>query len=148
MSLLPIEELAGKTVYLAGPMRGKPNYNFGEFLAVGSLLSAAGINVYNPAKVDLAKGLRPSEPLDSDHNQLHFDLHDTFMMDVRQVLMRDAIILLPGWVGSNGAKVEYCVAKMTGKRVYEIHSYQPGAPESIQLIRLEYAMVLEIETGA
>lgn len=102
------------TVYLAGPMRGRPLYNFPAFHAAARKLRDLGIKVFSPADGDLANGFDPAtDPFTED------DYHHAMRRDLVAVLSVDAVVVLPGWEGSYGATTEVRVAEAIGTPVID-----------------------------
>lgn len=102
-------------VYVAGPMRGYPEFNFPAFLTAAAALAEGGHEPINPAQQDLDVGFIPEgltgwEPLD----ELGFDLRASLAWDLDQVCAADAIYLLPGWERSSGARAEVAAAAALG----------------------------------
>lgn len=109
------------TVYVGGPMRGKPLYNFAEFFKAEIALTTAGWTVINPAAIDMAKGFNPAEALDSECNSKVFNIEAALKGDFEVILARcKALVMLPGWRDSTGAKAEVVVAHFSGIKVYEL----------------------------
>lgn len=108
-------------VYLAGPMRGYPRYNFDEFFRARTVLRQWHI-VRCPAERDELGGFDPDGPLDGFN--LPGALHQCFL----DVLDTDGVVLLDGWEKSEGARAEALVAQLTGKRLWR---YDPDAPQGI-----------------
>lgn len=79
-------------LYIAGPMTGLPLLNFPAFHAAAAELRAAGYEVENPAE-------NPQPPCGG--TWLGY-----MRMAVAQVATVDAVVLLPGWENSKGARVE------------------------------------------
>ena len=52
--------MAGKTAYIAGPMRGYDNFNFEAFHAASFDLRSRGYIVYSPAEHDEENGFDPT----------------------------------------------------------------------------------------
>lgn len=105
-------------IYLAGPMRGYPLYNFAAFFAAAMHLREMGHEVINPAEMDMGRGFNPSLPLD-DPNQIQFDMKSTLKKDFEEILLKaEAVAFLPGWRNSTGAKAERVVAHYSGKEIY------------------------------
>ncbi len=104
-------------IYLAGPMRGYPLYNFAEFFRVAIELRKLGHTVENPAEYDMAIGLNPALPLD-DPMQIVFNMEAVLKQDFEKILANDAIVFLPGWEASTGALAERIVAHYSGRGVY------------------------------
>lgn len=120
-------------VYLAGPMRGIPLFNFPAFTAAAQRLHDMGHFVINPVDLDRAAGFHPEDlPPDWDWNTLPegFDMKEAAKRDLDAIMSCDAIAMLPGWEQSTGARGEHGVAKwlgldvldaVTGKRLDDEH---------------------------
>ncbi|KKL76575.1 hypothetical protein LCGC14_2043510 [marine sediment metagenome] len=110
-----------KSCYIAGPMRGIPEYNYPVFMSATELLRNLDWKVYNPAEMDIK-----AEP-ETDWTALTLEqqkIHDT-VVNIRQFADRDiniilhklraengdAIFTLPGWESSIGALAEIAVAR-------------------------------------
>lgn len=106
------------TLYCAGPMRGKPLYNFQSFFRAAMKLRKAGHIVFNPAERDMAQGMDPTLPLDHPHNVEVFSLAEAFEWDLARVAEADGIVLLAGWRQSKGTQVELATAITMGKRTF------------------------------
>lgn len=132
--------LAGTCLYLAGPMRGFPRFNFDSFEAARLHLRSLGHRVICPAERNLEGGFDPSTIKHSDID-LDLDLHAALETSIRYVLQSDAVALLPGWTRSEGARAEALVARLTGRPLYEYHRHRPNplrlAPEFSISTRVE-----------
>ena len=106
-------------IYLAGPMRGKPLFNFAEFFRVAMRLRAMGHDVLNPAERDLAVGFNPALPIEHPENAAVFTLGAAFEWDFAAIVSADAIVLLEGWRESNGTQAELVLAMSLGRKVFE-----------------------------
>lgn len=107
-------------IYLAGPMRGYPNFNFPAFHAAQSLLESAGHEVFSPAKADEARhgddfaAVNPEGSVEKA-TENGFSLGVALSTDLTYIcLQAEAIALLPGWEKSNGAQAEWATAKAMG----------------------------------
>ena len=105
-----------RLVYLCGPMRGHPLFNFPAFTDAAAALRAAGYEVLSPHERDLALGFDPARPIEEQG----FDLVDALRWDVAAVLRADATVVLPGWETSRGARAEVAVAKAADKPVLSL----------------------------
>lgn len=103
-------------LYLAGPMRGLPLYNFPAFFAAAIELRQRGYTVHNPAEHDMAEGFQPHKPLTAQEPV--FNLGDALNKDSHLILDSDGIVLLPDWEDSVGAKFERCLCAFTGRKVF------------------------------
>ena len=109
-----------KTVYVAGPMRNYPNYNFPAFFAAQEKLEAEGWKVINPAQIDIDHGFK-LEDLKDNHDfaneppETH--LFDIVKRDILALIDCTAIYLLKGWENSQGATAEKAVAEWLGMKV-------------------------------
>jgi hypothetical protein len=110
-------------IYVAGPMRGIPEFNFPAFHAAAAKLRAEGHEVFNPAErdnerhgQDISKGNATGDEalaaaaawVQSARGALGDDLAWIC------VATADAIALLPGWENSKGAKAERATAEALG----------------------------------
>lgn len=92
---------AGATVYVAGPMTGLPDYNRAAFnRAAARVLARYKWVALNPARHP--DGLEYEEYM---------------RRGLRDVAAADAILLLPGWENSPGAKRELAAALALGKKI-------------------------------
>ncbi len=108
-------------IYIAGPMRGLPLYNFPAFFKAAQTLRLQGHTVSNPAETDMALGLDPSKPIDDPDQPGEFlNMREILRNDFRQVLDADAIVLLPGWETSTGATAERVVAHYSGRKIFVV----------------------------
>jgi len=108
-------------VYLAGPMRGIPEFNFPAFYRAAAGLRACGFTVFSPAETDneihgtdISKGnVTGDETLATA--QHGFNLREALGRDLAWVCAQaDAIALLPGWKNSKGAMAELATAIALG----------------------------------
>ena len=112
-------------VYLAGPMRGYPDFNFPAFHAAAVKLRAAGHYVFSPAERDeneFGFGALKSATGDlADIASLGFDLRKALKHDLVWICQHaDAIACLPGWEGSSGARAERAVGEALGLIILEL----------------------------
>mgnify|MGYP001194661752 CR=1 FL=1 len=114
-----------KTIYVAGPMRGYPNWNYDSFNAAEKVLSTLGWRVINPANLDA----NYEETADLDSTPESFDPNDSNKDHevIRKIMKRDcdvicdecdAIYLLTGWEKSKGALCEKWLCECLGVDVY------------------------------
>lgn len=94
-------------LYIAGPMSGLPDANYPAFHAAAQKLRALGYQVENPAE-------NPGPPCGSWLAYMR--------MAIPQVARSDALVMLPGWKQSRGAKVEHELARRLGLQVLSIDS--------------------------
>jgi len=126
-----------ETIYLAGPMRGVPEYNFPAFREARARLREAGWTVICPAERDedegfVSAGLTGNEDLDD----LDFSLPAALERCFLDVLRSDAVALLPGWARSEGARAEVLVAILTGRRVFAYLRHRPSCLEEFFGLRV------------
>lgn len=92
-------------VYIAGPMRGKPNCNFAAFDVAAAKWRAAGHDVVSPAENDRAEGFRGDSAVPRGF------VNAALARDIPLLLACDALVVLPGWENSAGASAERALAK-------------------------------------
>lgn len=114
-------------IYVAGPMRGIPEFNFPAFHAATAKLRSDGHSVFNPAErdmerhgTDISKGnVAGCEKLAA--TQYGFNLREALGDDLAYICKHaDAVALLPGWENSKGAKAEKATAEALGLQVIEL----------------------------
>lgn len=88
------DKVKGKKVYLSGPITGKKNYK-GLFLYVEELIKLCDVfRIFNPA----------SQIPDS------LDYEQAMKRCVAALAEYEAIVMLPGWHTSKGARLEHDIA--------------------------------------
>lgn len=134
----PITEILtggfGIKAYLAGPMRGYPEFNFPAFREARTWLRSQGHEILCPAERDEGTGFdsTASHATDEHGTPVGFDIYAAMKDDIYfATQLADAIILLPGYEESTGAKVELLNAVITGKRVFEYLLHFPGRLKEI-----------------
>lgn len=110
------------TVYISGPMRGLPRFNFPAFDRTAAYLRSLGFEAVNPAEHDreMAPEIEtwPGYPSGNPDECPLFDYHAAIRWDLQQVAERcDGIVMLPGWEHSVGAGHERYVAEACGLKV-------------------------------
>lgn len=102
-------------VYIAGPMRGIPEYNFPAFDYAARRLRQGGHEAINPAELDRVVGV----------HEWTTPLPDGFMASaMKRDLVAicdhaDGIVLLPHWRLSKGAAVEKALTDLLGLPSFE-----------------------------
>lgn len=106
--------------YLAGPMRGYPQYNYPAFWDAAQKLRDAGWFIFSPAEMDVEEDGENYQDYDEEMQQLHDTAANARRFarrDLDVILNKlhaehgDAIIVLPGWEKSTGALAETAMAK-------------------------------------
>ena len=114
-------------IYLAGPMRGIPYFNFPAFHAAAAKLRTEGHEVFSPAELDesmhgegFSKENKTGDLVQAARNY-GFDLRYVLARDLEYICIKaDAVALLPGWEKSQGATAERAVAIALGLKVIEL----------------------------
>jgi hypothetical protein len=127
--------LPNRRIYLAGPMRGIPHFNFPAFHAGAQALRDLGHTVVSPAERDEAVhgGDFSARNLNGDNEHaatsFGFNLREALCDDLTFICREaDAVVLLPGWQQSKGALAERATAEALGLAVYEIADLIGGRP--------------------
>jgi hypothetical protein len=114
-------------VYLAGPMRGIPLFNFPAFHAAEERLATAGHEVFSPAKYDnkrhgkdiSAGNMTGDETLAAEEHG--FSLREALGADMAWICAHaEVIALLPGWQDSKGATAERATGIALGLEIWEL----------------------------
>lgn len=107
-------------LYVAGPMRGRREYNFPAFRQAAELLRLLGHEVVSPAEHDLEHGFDPTRSIEEQD----FDLRAALTWDLQQVLAADAVVTLMGWEHSAGARAEVAAAHAAGIPTFVLAEFQ------------------------
>jgi hypothetical protein len=121
--------VAKKKIYIAGPMRGIPLYNFPAFDQAAWELKDLGYCPISPTDIDRQYGFDPRDlpqPWDwTTFPKKSMKLQDVIMRDVVAILQCDGVLMLPGHLDSAGAIAEKRLALWAGIPVfYEIPHVQ------------------------
>lgn len=98
-------------------MSGLPENNFPAFRDAAARLRAEGWNIVSPVELDEVDGIGANASLGEK------EYKDALSRDLRKLMDVDAIILLPGWKESAGAKTELALAQHYGLKVYYYSGY-------------------------
>ena len=90
-------------IYIAGPMSGIKDHNRPLFSMVAAELSDQGHSVLNPAT--LPDGLSQGQYM---------------QICLPMVAVAHELVMLPGWEQSEGAYIEFLLAKKSGKTIREL----------------------------
>lgn len=106
-------------LYLAGPMRGYPKFNFPAFFAAAAKLRAEGHEVFSPAEKDIQKHgnklWENSKGSLVEAEKKGFSLREALGLDLAYICKHaDGVALLPGWKKSKGARAEKATAEALG----------------------------------
>lgn len=127
--------MKAERIYLAGPMRGLPDFNFPAFHQMAWKLRRIGWEVFNPAENDekqYGAGVMKSATGDEA------EVEKTVGFNLRLALKQDlswiadnatAIVLMPGWRKSKGAIAEFALARALNLEVWLV---SPGMNQIVQ----------------
>lgn len=98
-------------LYISGPMTGHPEYNYPAFHAAARRLRGLGHQVENPAEGAV-------------RNPPACGTWEGYMRNaLGQMLTCDAIVRLPGWQKSRGARIEIVLGKILGMAVTDAEDW-------------------------
>lgn len=98
-----------KKIYIAGPMTGLPEFNKPAFFDAEEHLRQDGWLAANPARNELHPGHLRGD-----------DIWRYYMREAIKLLATCTnIALLPGWMESKGAKLEYLIAQNLGMTTWD-----------------------------
>lgn len=104
------------TVYLAGPMRGKPRYNYDLFTrAAQHIRETTGWRLFSPSENDTMRGFQFDKSLE---DQPEYKMAETWKWNYRALSECDGIVFLDGWEHSAGCRDEAVVAMNCGLDSY------------------------------
>lgn len=115
-------------IYLAGPMRGLPEFNYPAFRVGTAKLRAMGHEVFSPAEhdekthgTDISNATGDAEQAAKEHG---FNIFEALHEDLKFICLEaDAVVLLPGWENSKGATAERATALALGKPVLTLEAF-------------------------
>lgn len=128
-------------VYIAGPMRGYPAYNFKAFEKAQYVVrdhaahfASGEVEVFNPALNDIERS-HLWDMLDAPEatnwakagqwlldNPQEFDLRASLGEDLAWIAEKATdLVLLDGWEKSKGARAEYALAVALGLQIWRLH---------------------------
>lgn len=104
-------------IYLSGPMSSIPKFNAPAFRDATSTLRNAGHYVVSPVEMDETAGIDVDTQIGALDNE---QLGDCLARDVKVIISEniDAVVLLPGWLQSKGARLEAFVGIQRAKDLY------------------------------
>lgn len=122
-------------VYIAGPMRNIPSFNFPAFDVAAEVWRAHGHEVVSPAELDRAMGFDP----DKDEATPEF-MQGAMRRDVDAILSVDAVVVIDGWQDSTGTRAEIALARWRGIPVLDWRTQEEpeDAPVTEEATRLVY----------
>lgn len=139
--------------YIAGPMRGIPEFNFPAFFDAEHWAHRWFPDpILNPARRDTDAGFNPTGLLGTDTElaELGFDLTEAMRHDIAFIAAEARrIVLLPGWSSSSGATTEKRVAEACGLAViYLVTPSGPCAVDPLPADTVAYKVIESIRAGA
>ena len=93
-------------------MRGIDQFNFPAFESAEESLLNSGYDVTSPHRLDLEAGFDPMQDSSS------FFSEECVRRDIEAIFSVDALVFLPGWEGSKGARAERALAEWLEKKCY------------------------------
>lgn len=123
-------------LYISGPMRGVPEWNFPAFDQAAAFVRSLGWEAINPADHD--REVNPDYESLPEYalGEPTADVERLLGWDLQQIAGPecDGIVLLPGWENSVGAGHELYVAKATGKKVFHLKEGWTGDGEFVMVL--------------
>ena len=106
-----------RSIYIAGPMSGHADWNYPAFFDAEEILKWCGYTPVNPARLNLDAGYTIEKLHQLSSEQFQLFTEGAIKRDLEAVLECDAVVLLPGWEDSKGARAEKAVAEWAGKEI-------------------------------
>ena len=106
-------------IYIAGPMRGYPEFNFPAFHEAEAYIAGlyCAEKIHNPARMDEEKGI-DTTGLKGDMSELpDFDLRDAMKDNCIAICECTHLYCLRGWENSSGARAEHALAVCLGLEI-------------------------------
>lgn len=144
----------GLKVYLAGPMSGKPQFNFPAFANAAASLREDGFEVVSPAEVDAEIGVADAAlaskigALDAAGKIGGQTWGDLLARDVK--LIADGgiqgIVFLPGWNKSRGARLEASVGML--QKNFQFFDFSDGRAVPLPSSQVAWLLFLQNRDAA
>ena len=101
-----------EVIYISGPMTGHPNFNREAFVKAEMNLIGTGKEAVSPSLVDQDDEGKTWKPLQGKWEYY-------LKIALSKMLRCNAIVMLPGWQESKGARVERYLAETLGYKIYD-----------------------------
>lgn len=112
--------------YVAGPMRGYPQYNFPAFDAAADIGRRLGHTIISPADMDRSAGIDEKETLVIGYGEIRtFVKRDTEALLTLRAEDGDFIALLPNWFKSTGATAEVFLGRWLKLAFLDAETFEP-----------------------
>lgn len=102
-------------VYLSGPMRGIPEFNFPAFKRKAEELRAAGWEVFSPAEADISAtgyDFSPEHPEGKETDEPGLTARECLARDCKYICEEAThMYMMRGWEKSTGAQAEWALAR-------------------------------------
>ena len=121
-------------LYIAGPMTGKKDFNRPAFSAAAKFLTKRGYKSLNPAWLDRGKS--------------GGEWADYIKRDIPYLLKCDGVVVLPGWDGSRGAKLEVRIAREVGMPIFFIVDKKRLERVMFEENKIKFGPAIELVTPA
>lgn len=105
-------------VYIAGPMRGIPNWNMDKFAEAEKLWKGFGHHVFSPAQLVKAMGYDTNGSCEPGTKTGLEHLKHVMLSDIACIYACDAVAVIAGWEDSRGSTVEVALAQFLGLPIY------------------------------
>jgi len=114
-------------LYLAGPMRGYPQFNTQAFDRTAEQLQWLGHRVYNPAHGDRVAGYDWTDAAGTtaELEAVNFDLRGAMRKNMTVICESDGVVVLDHWQNSSGASAEVAAALAIGLPVFYMVDGRP-----------------------
>lgn len=118
------------SIYLAGPMSWIPHNNFPAFDKAAETLRSQGFKVISPSELDDPESRKLAMESPDGAPDAMGETWGTFLSrDIKIVADAvNALVLLPGWERSRGARLETLTAKLCGHKIYRYNGRRVGLP--------------------
>lgn len=113
-------------LYIAGPMRNRPQFNFPAFFDAEKRLQEAGYKTFNPARRDEEAGMdwQSSDGTETMPVGSGFNIRECMAVDTAFICNEaDGVALLDGWATSKGARAEKALAEACGLPVMYVEEW-------------------------